>query len=337
VIALGFLLTLCSALPGQPNDARGVITGVVVNGSEQQTPLAGAAVVLRVADAGTLIPIAETTSDWQGRFRFENLPVMDGVFYLPGANRGGIHYPGPRVHFGANQISTVVKVVAYDSVAEPSPLIARRHDIMLRAETGVLKVTESIVVANPTLRSYVGRTSDEGQVPVTLRLAIPPDFEQVTFEKEFFGRQFRLAGQVLETDIPWTPGEREVRFTYLLPLERRHWIFKRPLDLPCSHVRVSVAREEIKHVSANLPPTSAADDGEMIFESNEMTLPPGHVVELQLGSLPVSWTSYARWIAVAVLALLMLSAVISMQIRRRFRRHQPPKTKLDCQRSIKGT
>jgi hypothetical protein len=205
-------------------------------------------------------------------------------------------------------------------VAEPSPLIARRHDIMLRADTGILKVTESIVVANPTLRSYVGRASDEGQAPVTLRLAIPPNFEQVTFDKEFFGRQFRLVGQMLETDIPWTPGEREVRFTYLLPLERRHWIFKRPLDLPCSHVCVSVPREDIKQVSANLPPTSAAaDTGEVVFESNGTTLPAGHIIELQLGRLPVSFMMYARWTALAVLAILVLGVGVWMFAWRRLR------------------
>jgi hypothetical protein len=340
VIALGFVLTLCTVLPGQPHDARGVITGVVVNGTQQQTPLAGAAVVLRVDDAGSLIPIAEATTDSLGRFRFENLPVMEGVVYLPGANHDGIHYPGPRVRFGGSQISAAIKVVAYDSVAEPCPLVALRHDITLRAETGVLQVTESLLVANPTKQSYVGLASDEGHAPVTLRLAIPPDFEKVTFDKEFFGRQFKLVGQTLETDIPWTPGEREVKFTYLLPLEQRHWVFQRPLDLPCSHVRVTVARSDIKHVSANLPTMQSADDnGEVVFESQGTTLPAGHVIELQLGSLPVPWTTYARWIAVAVLAVFVTVAVLSMQLRRRHRHSQaadddPESQRLDAKHDV---
>ena len=95
--------------------------------------------------------------------------------------------------------------MVYDTVSEPNPLIVSRHQIEVRPDSGVLVVTETIVVANRTKGTYVGSEMVKGGGEVTLRLSIPPEFEKVTFDKEFFGRQFQLNEQRLETQVPWPP------------------------------------------------------------------------------------------------------------------------------------
>ena len=81
-----------------------------------------------------------------------------------------------------------------------------RDDIEIEAQTGVLQVTETFVVSNPTLRSYVGTEGPDDEAPVTLRLSIPPEFDKVTFDEEFYGRQFQLAEHGIERRFPGRPA-----------------------------------------------------------------------------------------------------------------------------------
>jgi hypothetical protein len=313
----GWIVVLASySAAAPPSDVGGAITGVVVNGSKQRAPVPGATVILRIDDGGALFVVAETTSDAQGRFRFDNLPVVSGSVYLPGANYQEIHYPGARVRLGERHPAADQRLIVYDTIADPSPLVATRHEIDIRAEAGVLVVTERIVVANRTRRSYVGLEAPTAESPTTFRLSLPSEFARVTFEKEFFGRQFHVNQGRLETGIPWTPGERELKFTYRLPFEGRYWSFRRPLDLPCDYVRVSVARDQIPDVASNLQKVSETDAA-VVFEATGELLPAGYTIQVELGNLPVPWTTYARWGAFATLGVLVTGTTFLILRRRR--------------------
>jgi hypothetical protein len=309
-------IAFCCALAAPSPSHSGVIEGVVLNGSQHQSPVHGAVVVLRADHQGRLLPIAESVSDDEGRFRFEQLPVTGDLVCLPGANYQGVHYPGRRVSLDGRRPVPDQRIVVYETVADPSPLVAARHEIDIRLETGVLVATETIIVANRTLRSYVGSETAEGQPSVTLRLSIPSEFEKVTFEKEFFGRQFQLNNGNLETQIPWTPGQRELKFTYRLPFEHRQWLFRRALDLPTEHIRVTVGGQT-EDVTCNLLSARTLQGNAIVFDSEAAILPAGYTVELQIGDLPVSWTAYARWSALAALVLLLLGTCAFMFWRRR--------------------
>jgi hypothetical protein len=298
-----------------PADAGATVEGLVVNGSREMARVPGAVVVLRAEHQGAMTPVAQTTADAGGRYRFEQLSLPDGVVCLPGANHQGIHYPGRRVTIGSRTAATDQNVVVYETVADPSPLVAVRHEIEVRPETGVLEVTETIRVANRSLQSYVGRNSEGTEPSATLRLSIPPQFDKVTFANEFFGRQFQLNDERLETQIPWTPGQRELKFTYRLPVEQQHWVFHRPLDLPTEQIRVRVVGPSTD-VTCNLAGSQARPEDAIVFESQDSLLPAGHTIEVQFGSLPVPWTAVAKWWALGGLAVL-ISATSAFMLRRR--------------------
>jgi hypothetical protein len=310
-------IVIFCALAASSQNAAGVIEGTVVNGSYHETSVTGAVVVLRAEYQGSLLAVAETTTDKFGRFRFEPLPVGDGMVWLPGANHQGIHYPGSRIQLDRHESPEPQRIVIYETVDDPSPLVAARHEIDIRAELGVLVVTETILVANRTTRSYVGLQTDDGNPPVTLRLSIPMDFEKVTFEKEFFGRQFELNEHGLATHIPWTPGMRKLKFTYRLPLESRQLLFHRTLDLPTEQVAVNVVGCPYGDVTSNLGSDSSSERETAAFEYNGSILPVGHTIEIELGSLSVPWTAYARWIALASLVLAVLGTATHVLLRRR--------------------
>ncbi len=325
-----FILAALFALTVQTTPVAGSITGVVVNASQNLAPVAGAKVVLRVKLQGQFVVVAECLSDPQGRFAFDNIPVDSDYIYLPGANRDDIHYPGSRVRLSGKTPNARVRLTVHDTVADPNPLVLRRHDISLHPETDALRVTETLLIDNPSSETYVGRPEGKSSRAATLRLSIPSDFHRTTFEKEFYGRQFTLIDGRLVTDIPWTPGQRELTFTYVLPNENHNRVWQRPLDLPCDNLRVEVQTNDPDEISCNLARAASQEKGHVIFQSSGQTLPAGHVVRVELGRLPISLAAYGRWLALIVLILLIaVTSFVGFQKRRTKRRQM-----LQCQPSL---
>ncbi len=307
-----FLLALVGVDPGPGPGTDRRIEGVAVNGSQNGKPVAGAEVILRAGLEGSLKPVARTVTDRDGHFVFEILPAPAEVIFLPGADHQGILYPGPRLRLPA---PNPVKLVVFDVIAAPSPLLAEVHEIDVQIQTGVLKITERLVVNNPGLTTYVGQTVSK-KSPTTLALSIPDGFERVTFRGEFFGRNFKLVNKRLETDIPWTPGKREVSFTYQLPVEDSKRALAWSANLPCALVRLRVHGDNADQFACNLSRVPTQDKTSIVFESSQPITPASQVIELQLGSLPTPWIHYLRWAALAVLACLILATAGWRMMRR---------------------
>ena len=219
------LLLVSLAVAGLLPQANGRIQGTVVNASQAKPSPCQATVLLRVLLEGQFVPFRETTSDAEGRFQFDSLPLGDPYRYLVGANRHGIHYPGPRIQLTESRPDATVELSVRDAVTHPNPLLIRKLEITICPEPGTLKVTESMLVENPSATCYVGQSPAPGARPVTLQLAIPSDFERTTFEEEFFGRRFSVVAGKLVTGVPWPPGVRALKYTYVLrnAAVNRHW------------------------------------------------------------------------------------------------------------------
>ena len=311
------LLLVSLAAAGLLPQANGRIHGTVVNASQAKPSPCQATVLLRVLLEGQFVPFRETTSDAEGRFQFDSLPVGNPYRYLVGANRHGVHYPGPRIQLTERRPDATVELSVCNAVTHPNPLVIRKLEIMICPEPGTLKVTESMLVENPSFTCYVGQSPVPGADPVTLQLAIPADFERTTFEEEFFGRRFFLVEGKLVTGIPWPPGIRALKYTYVLRNAEvdRHW--ERRLDLPCSQVQLRVCPTKPDEVACDLPSLPALHPGELVFESNAQELPAGRVIHVTLGHLPLLWMAQARWVAVTVLVGLIAGTSGVMIWRRR--------------------
>jgi hypothetical protein len=222
-------------------------------------------------------------------------------------------------------------LTVYDVVASACPLVADRYEIDVDIQSGVVAITETLVVNNPTSATYAGAAGKD-VTSETLALAIPEGFERVTFHSEFHGRNFQLADKRVVTNIPWPPGKRELKFTYHLPAEGVRQILERALDLPCPRVRVHVRGEDTDRVDCNLPRATAPDGPGAVFESSGQPLAAGHRITLRFGGLTVPWVASARWVALGILAALILLTVGLRtmrrpipQPRRRSEDHRPSK------------
>jgi hypothetical protein len=321
-------ILLCAVLAAAPAFAlAGTIQGKVVNTSSGTPVPCQVQVVLQVQLKGQFVPCRDAISDKQGLFRFERLPVGDGVVYQAGATRHGIFYPGPRIRLTNLDPTAATELSVCDAVASPNPLVIKKMDVTIRPETGLLKVTESLLVENPSHTCYVGEAAHEGADPITLELSIPPDFERTTFNQEFFGRRFSLVNGKLVTSVPWPPGERELRYTYVVRNTQEVSQWKRPLDLPCSNLTIRVEGKSPNEVRCESLGRATADDKAVVFESAGQEFPAGQVLQVELGRLPLPWMTYGKWAAVAImLGLIAGAGWLHFRRRRRSPRKELPKT-----------
>ncbi len=295
----------------------GDIHGVVLDGTNGNRPAADVAVILRAGPDGALAPMAETRTDIYGKFSFDSLPLDASTTYLVGAERGGVYYPGARTRLVDRYRLMQTTIVVYDAEESASPLIAQRHEIDLHVEQKLMTVRETIVISNPTLTTYVGQPASDGS-RVTLELSIPPNFDRVTFDEEYFGRRFRIVDHRLQTDIPWTPGRRELKFTYHVPLENASGVFHRPLDLPCGDFRIQARGENIQRLTCNLPqPMADVGDAAAIFNWLGKPFPPGYRIELKIGAQPFVWLRFSRWASLVVIVFLAIATIIVLRKRER--------------------
>lgn len=314
------VLSLIAAGPSAPQS--GSIGGVVVNASQGDTPVSGAEVALRVKVDKQFVLAAETTTDEDGRFLFDNLPADPEYSYLPGANWQTVHYPGRRIQLSDRQRDLRVRIEVRDSIQTPNPLRVRDHRIEIQRQSNALRVTESLTVENPEETTYVGLPKGKSGRAATLSLSVPADFVRTTFQKEFYGRRFVLIDKKLVTDIPWTPGIRELEFTYVLPAEGPKWTWERPLDLPTSRVLLTVRSpdleqaQDLEPLSCNMQPMHTDDDGAAAFVAE--ALPAGHVLRVELGQVPAPLMSYARWAALFIVTGLI--ALTGLYLRRQRKR-----------------
>lgn len=321
----GQLLFLFAWILADQPPPSGAISGFVLNESSGQSAVAGVDVVLRVNVEGEFVIAGETLTNERGRFSFDGIPADPRYVYLAGANWQTIHYPGPRVRLSGDQRYAEVEILVRDVIQSPSPLITRRHDILIEPQQDALRVTETMEIENPMDATYVGQPTKKDGRAATLQLSIPADFRRVTFHSEFFGQRFVIIDDRLVTDIPWTPGTRELAFTYVLPVtdSKRSW--ERRLDLPSSQVTVRVRSDqgEAGEVVCSLPANSSARHTDVHHFSAD-GLPASEVIHVHLERLAAPWITWARWGALVLLAGMIGLSIVWHRTRPRLRQPVRP-------------
>ncbi|MHB8900638.1 MAG: hypothetical protein ACYC6Y_17955 [Thermoguttaceae bacterium] len=316
MILLESLLIAVVLQPPPVAENHGYLGGVVVRARSGKAA-AGAEVVLCVGKAGDFIPAAKTTTDENGKFLFEALPVTPQIVYRPGANWKGIHYPGPLTQLLPSRSTIGVKLTVNETVAEPDPLVLRRHEITLRPRPGALEVSELLVIDNPTRDCYVGKAGDDGGEPETFCVHLPKGFERVTFADEFYGARFSVTDERLATGIPWMPGQEELRFSYVLRNGKRLPSWRRSLDMPCRDVTVRVLTEQPKDVTSSPEAERREEPGAVVFHYGGAELEAGRELRVDLEQAGVSPLAYGKWMAASALAVLVVVAVVRRVRRRR--------------------
>lgn len=225
VVALA--LTLLVAAP-QTHAAGGTgsISGVVLNGTHADAPVAGQRVTLQLTIGSTTKDIATTTTDAQGAFSFNKLDLsassaLGGSYAVYTTFQGGTYANGP-INLTTNQTQTV-KLMVYDATQDSANLSVSVATILVRQPDvthGLIGIGEFITVRNSGMTAFVGSLPSSGAgatMPSLLRFSLPASAENVTTGVGFFNTTAVQIGSGFAAAATVAPGETEFAFAFDMP------------------------------------------------------------------------------------------------------------------------
>ena len=333
---LAFLLSACLlCLAARPSSlvaqGQGIIEGQVINATEGAPPesVVGLEVTLYEAVGDSRQPTSTTTSDPQGRFRFEGLNTGTEHTYTFQLEYQGVVY-GTETTFPSRDTVLHVVVTIHETTASDRAIVVDRHHIIADFSGGALLIQEMCIFHNTSDTIYVGDGA------TTLRFSLPLDGESLTIETEDMESNFVQTDGGFASVRPLLPGQSEVSYSYSVPYDGTRLALSRMVHYPTASIDVMVAHAGVQVDSTQLMYRGLSGGGERAYlqfsaedlaADTELELHVAGVPEAEAGrTVPAPSLSLALQEAAPIIALGMalLGALLPFAQQRLGQRPQPP-------------
>jgi hypothetical protein len=303
--------------------ADATISGVVVNGTHGNAPIANQQVALQDVSGDAPRDIALAASDASGRFSFEHIADSGSAIYrVTTSYQGGyfVSAPLPLAQMPAAGVPLSVFDVTH-SAAALRILSATALFREPRPANGLIGVAELFTFQNESATAFVGATAPvDGQPMGLLRFALPPGATNITLGKGFDGAQAAQvpAGFGANATIP--PGQTQFAFVFDLPYTETSYTFPLKIVYPAEKLTALVPQDISVQQGdfADKGPISSAGSQYRLLEHG--ALAAGGQAQLRLDALPPPGTPTtldARLLTIfAGLLALLLALLAGLYIRR---------------------
>jgi hypothetical protein len=309
------LVTLPSTVEAQ---GSGAIEGQVFDGSSDGGPLEGLPVTLWAFADQEPKSSFQTTTDEEGRFRFEGLDT-EGYTYQFEVEYAGVQYGSKVVAFPEGEDLISIPFTVYESTTSDEDLSLERAHIIINFEPGAIQVQEVQILRNAGNRTYIGPTGEEGEA--TVQFSLPQGASGTQLLEGF------MECCVVETDAgfattrPVFPGSKQFVFTYQLLYESTVYDLSREIAYPTRSLDVLVADVGVEVTAPGLArdePLSLQDGNYLHLTAQDLT--PADSIVLDLSNLPLdtqapppaSAQTASPLLTWGVLGLLGLGAFIAL-------------------------
>lgn len=221
-------------VPAGPATLRGRVVHV-----ERPEAAAGVEVALYALSADGTPSARRTTSGEDGSFAFEGIANDPGVVYLIGARFDGLPFPGERVAFAEGETERAVEIEISDPTDDATGIEVLQSWVRLSWSCTGLEVSEVHRVRNGGERVFHVAPEDRGRRAPALDVALLPGARGFTMPLGLVpegavrtGERFRFWG-------PLYPGEQEISFRYVLPVEPGTPRLEKRFPSAAGRVRVS--------------------------------------------------------------------------------------------------
>lgn len=297
--ALSFFLLLLS--PSAATSA--VISGRLVNKTPGGQSVAGVEVVHGLEEGAQGKEEHRTSTDQQGRFRFDDVLSGAGLPY-----RLTIRYQGAEYTASAPTAEGAGKdlvIPVWDGTPDASKIRVTRHHLIAESVPEGVKVQEFLVVQNEGDRTFIGSKEVPGNRRATLEFTLPQGFTQVRYEDGLMECCIVPAEQGFVDTMDVKPGTREIMFSYQLSPNADSYRLLRRLDYATGEVDLFVAPVNLKVSSENLTygEKISGQDREYLRFSGRR-LDRGALLAVDLAGLPRSSVAW-KWLVYAAVVLLI--------------------------------
>ena len=215
------------------------VEGRIENGTAGATDPQGLTVTAIAFRREAIERTWETTQDTLGRYRFADLPVIDGATYLVLTEYQGAPYVGDIAPTpGAAQDRNLT---VYESTATDPGLRFEQSAMVVSEVTGPpgsFGMTEIHSIVNATDRTFVPRSDGPGGPAGLLVFGLPPNAADLTPGLGLDPSRVVQIGRGFASLMPVPPGRTEISFSYRVPFSENVYLLERTIRYPVETMRV---------------------------------------------------------------------------------------------------
>jgi hypothetical protein len=303
--------------------ADATISGVVVNGTHNNTPLADQQVTLQDVSGDNPRDIALSTSNVNGRFSFEHISDTGSAIYRVTTSFQGGYFtsaPLPLAQIPSGGLTLSVYDVSH-SAATLRILSATALFREPRPVNGLIGVAELFSFQNESATAFVGTTDPvDGQPMGLLRFALPAGATNITLGKGFDGAQAAQVPAGFGANATVPPGQTQFAFVFDLPYTGTSYTFPLKVVYPAEKLTALVPQD------ITVQPVDFSDKGPITTSGSQYhllehdALDADAQAQLRLDALPPPGTPITldvRLLTIfAGLLALLLALLVGLYIRR---------------------
>lgn len=298
--------------------SRGIMGSLAVRavqGSKGGGDVGPAEVEIELLHRDQIIQRFKTKLDEHGVVVVGDLPVEMGVRALVRVKYANVLYQDVGPEMNAANPSASVEVAVFETTDQvPDWKVSMRH-VRLSASAGAVSVSETVVVTNPSDRTWLGGPANAQGRRSVVSLTLPAGARDVSLESGFHGWCCTaLSDRTITVQMPLMPGEATYRFSYKVdsPAGRAELLFAAPVR--CEHLALFVsgggATVEPRGVAPAALPPSSESPGMRMYQGDGLAA--GTQVGMLLANVPgAPPPDKARQLGVpALLALALLTGAV---------------------------
>jgi mono/diheme cytochrome c family protein len=318
--------------PLQPGD--GVITGQVIFEGDATRQVDGNVAQLDVYLDFEPIATFTTTLSADNLFLFEELTVDPALIYMVTVVADGITHSSSMISLAPEQSQVDTSVTVFGVTESPDDIRINRAHWIIDVQPGALVLAQIYLVGNSGERTFVGRTVEGVDVPVTVGFDIPVEAQEITFQNGALGDRFRRVGDIVYDTVPVTPGDstQQIIVQYVLLSDGTSFDFRQELLYPTDSLSLLVTNfadlrvdapeltfdsvENIQGTEYQLWRTSDAVPGQIEVKLQGLPEPGGIDPRsaastsaggtTQLSSISPPMEAWVSWVMIALVAASLL-------------------------------
>ncbi len=215
-------LSVTPALAQSPTPQTITVKGQLMNASSGEPATEGIPLMLHTFDGQKMTGMIDGVTGPDGTFVFKDVEVVDGRLFEVMATVGQTTYFSDVQPAPAGDSALELPVTFYDSTSDDSQLrIEQMHVLVDAFSPTLLEIAEIYIISNDGNRTIENAiTLDDGK-SATLRITLPQDAEDISFEQGQLGERFLRTKDGFADTFGVAPGQASSQFIvrYYLPYE----------------------------------------------------------------------------------------------------------------------
>ena len=315
---LGLIALLPVGLSANKNDANGVISGGLINGTTgERAP--DVEVILQRYEGDQERDKQKTLSDAQGRFYFQDLDRSKGNTYALQVMYKDVEYYSPRITFDEEKQEIPLEMTVYETTDSDQKISIVMHHVMVEPKERSLSVRELMIVENRDNRVYVGAHEIEPDKKETLRISLPPRAQELQLLKGLMTCCIVQMQDGFADSMDIKPGKKEILFAYKVDYKASSLNLSKRINLTTDSLDFFIPDQGIQVEGENIQYAGLIGEPEKQFlHFSGKKLAKGSQVALNLEGLPWGRRFFKGIVPILGVALMGLGLIYPL-IRRRKR------------------